>query len=108
VPPQASAKAAAVKLADHGATVVIHGHSPIRGVGVVEQIEQSGGHAGFVGTDLSDPADVARLAADAGTIDILVNNAGSSCSDPATSWIARPMTGSSTATSAVPARSPSL
>ena len=75
-------KAAALKLAEHGATVLVHGRDAGRGVSVVEQIELTGGHARFVGADLSDPADVARLAVDVGTIDILVNNAGSSWFGP--------------------------
>jgi NAD(P)-dependent dehydrogenase (short-subunit alcohol dehydrogenase family) len=75
-------KAAARKLAQHGATVLVHGRDADRGTGVVEQIERAGGQARFVGADLSDPAAVARLAAEVGTIDILVNNAGSSWFGP--------------------------
>src|SRR5438132_3849010 len=75
-------KAAALKLAEHGATVLVHGRDAARGGGVVEQIELGGGHARFVGADLSDPAEVARLAAEVGTIDILVNNASSSWFGP--------------------------
>ena len=75
-------KAAALKLAEHGATVLVHGRDASRGAGVVEQIELAGANARFVGADLSDPADVARLAVDVGTIDILVNNAGSSWFGP--------------------------
>jgi NAD(P)-dependent dehydrogenase (short-subunit alcohol dehydrogenase family) len=75
-------KAAALKLAEHGANVLVHGRDAGRGVSVVEQIELTGGHARFVGADLSDPAAVARLAAEVGTIDILVNNAGSSWFGP--------------------------
>jgi NAD(P)-dependent dehydrogenase (short-subunit alcohol dehydrogenase family) len=75
-------KAAALKLAEHGANVLVHGRDAGRGVSVVEQIELTGGHARFVGADLSDPADVARLAVDVGTVDILVNNAGSSWFGP--------------------------
>ena len=75
-------KAAALKLAEHGATVLIHGRDAARGVGVLEQIELAGGHGRFVGADLSDPADVARLAAEVGRVDILVNNAGSSWFGP--------------------------
>ena len=75
-------KAAALKLAEYGATVLVHGRDAARGVGVVEQIELTGGHARFVAADLSDPDDVARLAAEVGTIDILVNNAGSSWFGP--------------------------
>jgi NAD(P)-dependent dehydrogenase (short-subunit alcohol dehydrogenase family) len=75
-------KAAALKLAEHGATLLVHGRNPARGAGVVEQIELAGGNARFVAADLSDPAAVTRLAADLGTVDILVNNAGSSWFGP--------------------------
>ncbi len=75
-------KAAALKLAEHGATVLVHGRDAGRGVGVVGQIELTGGHARFVGADLSDPADVTRLAVEVGQVDILVNNAGSSWFGP--------------------------
>src|SRR5882762_413265 len=75
-------KAAALKLAEQGATVLVHGRDASRGAGVVEQIEGEGGQARFVGADLSDPADVARLAAEVGPVDILVNNAGSSWFGP--------------------------
>jgi NAD(P)-dependent dehydrogenase (short-subunit alcohol dehydrogenase family) len=75
-------KAAAVKLAQHGATVLIHGRDADRGVAVLEQIELTGGHARFVAADLSDPAAIAQLAAEIGRIDILVNNAGSSWFGP--------------------------
>jgi NAD(P)-dependent dehydrogenase (short-subunit alcohol dehydrogenase family) len=75
-------KAAALKLAEHGATVLVHGRDASRGVGVVEQIELAGGRARFVAADLSDPANVAQLAAAAGRIDILINNAGSSWFGP--------------------------
>jgi NAD(P)-dependent dehydrogenase (short-subunit alcohol dehydrogenase family) len=75
-------KAAALKLAEHGATVLVHGRDAGRGVGVVEQIELTGGHARFVAADLSDPAAIAELAAEIGRIDILINNAGSSWFGP--------------------------
>jgi NAD(P)-dependent dehydrogenase (short-subunit alcohol dehydrogenase family) len=75
-------RATALKLAEHGATVVVHGRDPGRGAQVVEQIENSGGDARFVAADLSDPADIAHLAAAIGPIDILVNNAGSSWFGP--------------------------
>jgi NAD(P)-dependent dehydrogenase (short-subunit alcohol dehydrogenase family) len=71
-------KAAALKLAEHGATVLVHG----RGAQVVDQIERAGGEARFVAADVSDPADVAQLAAAIGRVDILVNNAGSSWFGP--------------------------
>src|SRR3981189_2192902 len=75
-------KAAALKLAEHGATVLVHGRDAGRGAGVVDQIEQAGGQARFVAADLSDPAAIAQLAAELGRIDILVNNAGSSWFGP--------------------------
>jgi NAD(P)-dependent dehydrogenase (short-subunit alcohol dehydrogenase family) len=75
-------KAAALMLAEHGATVLVHGRDATRGVGVVEQIELTGGRARFLAANLSDPDDVARLAAEVGPVDILVNNAGSSWFGP--------------------------
>jgi NAD(P)-dependent dehydrogenase (short-subunit alcohol dehydrogenase family) len=75
-------KAAALKLAEHGATVLAHGRDAGRGAQVVDQIEKAGGNARFVAADLSDPADVAHLTAEIGHIDILVNNAGSSWFGP--------------------------
>ena len=75
-------KAAALKLAEHGATVLVHGRSAGRGAQVVDQIEKAGGAARFVAADLSDPADIARLASETGRVDILVNNAGSSWFGP--------------------------
>jgi NAD(P)-dependent dehydrogenase (short-subunit alcohol dehydrogenase family) len=75
-------KAAALKLAEHGATVLVHGRDAARGVGVAEQIELAGGHARFVAADLSNRAAIAQLAAEIGRIDILVNNAGSSWFGP--------------------------
>jgi NAD(P)-dependent dehydrogenase (short-subunit alcohol dehydrogenase family) len=43
---------------------------------VVAAIENAGGLARFVGADLAEPAEVLRLAREAGDVDILVNNAG--------------------------------
>ena len=70
-------KAVALELAANGATVLVHGRNPNRGVAIVEQIELLGGHARFVAADLSDPTAVAALATAVGAVDILVNNAGS-------------------------------
>jgi len=69
-------RAVARKLADGGAEVVVHGRDPGRGAEVVAEIAGRGGRARFVGADLTDAGQVARLAADAGEVDILVNNAG--------------------------------
>jgi NAD(P)-dependent dehydrogenase (short-subunit alcohol dehydrogenase family) len=75
-------RAVALKLAERGATVLVHGRDAIRGSRVVDQIEQSGGHARFVPADLTDSADIAHLTGEIGHIDILVNNAGSSWFGP--------------------------
>jgi NAD(P)-dependent dehydrogenase (short-subunit alcohol dehydrogenase family) len=75
-------KAAAIALAEHGATLLVHGRDPIRGARVVEQIQLAGGQARFVTADLNDPAAITRLAAEVGPIDILINNAGSSWFGP--------------------------
>jgi NAD(P)-dependent dehydrogenase (short-subunit alcohol dehydrogenase family) len=75
-------KATAVALARLGATVVITGRNAERGARVVKEIEADGGSARFVAADLSDPAQVARLAQGAGGVDILVNNAGQSWFGP--------------------------
>jgi NAD(P)-dependent dehydrogenase (short-subunit alcohol dehydrogenase family) len=75
-------KAAALSLAAHGATVVVHGRDPGRGAQTVKEIEAAGGQARFLPADLRDPAGAAELAARAGDVDILVNNAGSSWFGP--------------------------
>jgi NAD(P)-dependent dehydrogenase (short-subunit alcohol dehydrogenase family) len=75
-------KAAALKLAEHGAAVLVHGRDAGRGTQVVEQIQKAGGNARFVAADLSDPADITHLAAEIGRVDILVNNAGTSWFGP--------------------------
>ncbi|XHU06061.1 SDR family oxidoreductase [Amycolatopsis sp. WGS_07] len=53
-----------------GATVVVTGRDPERGVQVAEGLG-----ARFIAADLADPDSVRALAAEAGTVDILVNNA---------------------------------
>jgi NAD(P)-dependent dehydrogenase (short-subunit alcohol dehydrogenase family) len=69
-------RAAALQLAEQGATVIIHGRDTERGAAVVKEIESAGGSARFVGADLSRPAEALRLANEVGEVDILVNNAG--------------------------------
>ncbi|MCU1659302.1 MAG: family NAD(P)-dependent oxidoreductase, partial [Pseudonocardiales bacterium] len=49
-------RAAALKLAEQGATVLVHGRDAGRGAQVVDEIRQAGGDARFVAADLSDPA----------------------------------------------------
>jgi len=75
-------KATAVALARLGAAVVVTGRDAGRGAAVVKEIEADGGSARFVAADLSDPAQVTRLAEQAGDVDILVNNAGRSWFGP--------------------------
>ena len=75
-------KATALALARDGFTVIVHGRDPQRGIVTVEEITAAGGHARFVAADLSDAADVVRLADEAGEIDVLVNNGGFSWFGP--------------------------
>jgi NAD(P)-dependent dehydrogenase (short-subunit alcohol dehydrogenase family) len=69
-------RAVALRLAADGASVIAVGRSQDRGEQVVAAIEAGGGHARFVGADISDPDGVRALVEEAGEVDILVNNAG--------------------------------
>jgi NAD(P)-dependent dehydrogenase (short-subunit alcohol dehydrogenase family) len=69
-------RAIALQLAHDGAEVIVHGRDAARGAQTVEMIRADGGSARFVAADLSDPANIERLAEETGEIDILVNNAG--------------------------------
>jgi NAD(P)-dependent dehydrogenase (short-subunit alcohol dehydrogenase family) len=69
-------RAIALQLARDGAEVLVHGRDAARGAETVAEITSSGGKASFIAADLSDAADVQRLASDVGDVDILVNNAG--------------------------------
>jgi NAD(P)-dependent dehydrogenase (short-subunit alcohol dehydrogenase family) len=75
-------KATALALARDGFDVVVHGRDAGRGAATVNEIEAAGGTARFVGADLSNAADVERLADEAGEIDVLVNNGGFSWFGP--------------------------
>src|SRR5882762_3090636 len=75
-------KAIALRLARDGMRVIVVGRDAARGAAVVNQIEAAGGQASFIAADLSDPADIERLAAEAGDVDVLVNNAGHSLWGP--------------------------
>jgi NAD(P)-dependent dehydrogenase (short-subunit alcohol dehydrogenase family) len=75
-------KAIALRLAEDGMRVIVVGRDAARGAAVVEQIEAAGGQASFIAADLSDPAEIERLAVEAGDIDVLVNNAGFSIWGP--------------------------
>ena len=75
-------RATAIALAALGASVIVHGRNSERGEQVVKEIETAGGQARFVAADLNDPAEITRLAEQAGEVDILVNNAGRSWFGP--------------------------
>jgi NAD(P)-dependent dehydrogenase (short-subunit alcohol dehydrogenase family) len=75
-------RATALALAALGASVIVHGRNVERGEQVVKEIEATGGQARFVAADLTDPAQITRLAEQAGEVDILVNNAGRAWSGP--------------------------
>jgi NAD(P)-dependent dehydrogenase (short-subunit alcohol dehydrogenase family) len=75
-------RATALRLAEDGWVVIVHGRHAGRGGDVVAEIEAAGGQARFVQADLVEVADVRRLAEEAGEVDVLVNNAGSSWFGP--------------------------
>jgi NAD(P)-dependent dehydrogenase (short-subunit alcohol dehydrogenase family) len=75
-------RAVAAALARDGAEVLVHGRDAARGAQTVHEITDVGGKATFVAVDLGDPANVQRLASDAGDVDILINNAGISAFAP--------------------------
>jgi NAD(P)-dependent dehydrogenase (short-subunit alcohol dehydrogenase family) len=70
------------KLAAEGFSVLVHGRDASRGAVVVREIAEAGGHARFIGADLTRLDAVRRLAEDAGEVDVLVNNAGFSWFGP--------------------------
>src|SRR6202521_2934292 len=69
-------RAIALQLARDGAEVIVHGRDAERGAATVEEITAAGGRARFLAADLSKPAEVRRLAKEAGDVDVLINNAG--------------------------------
>jgi NAD(P)-dependent dehydrogenase (short-subunit alcohol dehydrogenase family) len=75
-------KAIALRLARDGMRVIVVGRDAARGLAVVEEIEAAGGQASFIAADLADPAEIERLAFEAGEVDVLVNNAGHSMWGP--------------------------
>ncbi len=79
----------AERLARDGMDVIVVGRDPARGAAVVSEIEQAGGRARFIAADLSDPAEIQRLAEEVGEIDVLVNNAGQSVLGPTESITAQ-------------------
>ena len=75
-------RAIALRLAADGADVIVHGRDAERGAETVAMIAEAGGRARFIAADLSDSADITRLARDAGDVGVLVNNAGFSLFGP--------------------------
>jgi NAD(P)-dependent dehydrogenase (short-subunit alcohol dehydrogenase family) len=75
-------RATALRLAELGADVIVHGRDADRGAQTVDAIVAAGGSARFAAADLGDADDVRRLAAEAGAVDILVNNGGISVFGP--------------------------
>ena len=75
-------RATALKLAEAGFTVLVHGRDSERGALTVKEIVTAGGQARFLQADLSNPADVDRLAQEAGVVDVLINNGGLSWFGP--------------------------
>ncbi|MDJ0384724.1 3-oxoacyl-ACP reductase family protein [Streptomyces sp. G-G2] len=74
-------RAIALALAEQGAAVAVNYRSRREdALAVVKEIEAAGGRAVAIGADVADPAEAARLVAEAtgelGGLDILVNNAG--------------------------------
>jgi NAD(P)-dependent dehydrogenase (short-subunit alcohol dehydrogenase family) len=79
----------AERLARDGMDVIVVGRDAARGAAVVKEIEEAGGRARFIAADLSDPAEIRRLAEEVGEIDVLVNNAGQSVLGPTESITAQ-------------------
>jgi NAD(P)-dependent dehydrogenase (short-subunit alcohol dehydrogenase family) len=75
-------RATALRLAQDGWIVVVHGRNAERGGEVVREIEGQGGRARFVAADLNDVAAVRSLVDEVGEVDVLVNNAGASWFGP--------------------------
>jgi NAD(P)-dependent dehydrogenase (short-subunit alcohol dehydrogenase family) len=75
-------RATALRLAEDGWTVIVHGRNLERGAEVVREIENKGGRARFVAANLNEVSEVRALVDEVGAIDVLVNNAGSSWFGP--------------------------
>jgi NAD(P)-dependent dehydrogenase (short-subunit alcohol dehydrogenase family) len=79
-------RAIAIRLAQDGVNVIVHGRDTTRGAEVVTEIQAAGGAAMFVAGDLNELTTITRLADEVGEIDILVNNAGFSAWGPTASF----------------------
>src|SRR5580693_2636266 len=66
--------------AQAGAHVAVSGRDPEAGAATVAELEADGGHAIFVGADVSDGAQIERMVTEAveqlGGLDVLCTNAG--------------------------------
>ena len=65
--------AAALAIAEKGASVIITGRDETRGASTVEEIRAGGHDAQFIAADFSAMSEVRRVADAAGEIDVLVN-----------------------------------
>ena len=68
--------AAALAMAEKGASVIITGRDETRGASTVEKIRAGGHDAQFIAADFSEMSEVGRVGDAAGEIDVLVNCAG--------------------------------
>ena len=75
-------RAVAMRLAQDGFYVIVHGRDASRGNATVAEMVATGGQGRFIAADLSSMSDIARLAAEVGAVDVLVNNAGFSWFGP--------------------------
>jgi len=73
-------RAAALAFAKEGAKVIVSGRREESGIGVVKEIQASGGTARFVRADVANEADIRNLIEETvktyGRLDVLFNNAG--------------------------------
>src|SRR5579871_6675161 len=74
--------AAALSMAEKGASVIITGRDETRGASTVAQIRAGGHPAQFIAADFSEMSEVARVADAAGDVDVLVNCAGVAAMGP--------------------------
>lgn len=80
--PSGMGSAAALSMAEKGASVLITGRDETRGASTVEEIRAGGHDAQFIAADFSEMSEVARVADAAGEIDVLVNGAGVAAMGP--------------------------
>src|SRR5437879_13450382 len=75
-------RAVALKLAADGFEVIVHGRDAERGAQAVKELERYGGTARFLPANLSDPAEIRRVAEQVGDIDVVGNTAGHAAGGP--------------------------